>query len=528
MAIIAAACGGGPELPVAQPRSDTELVVGGTSDFVDDEPGTPDEGVETHTPTPPREVPAGAVLISPDSIRTPIDRRVFGTNLPAWAGPELLADPAFHQLAKESGTTLIRMPGGSWSNLYDWLACERRDADGCYWTWAARPSDFIGFLRDTGLEGMWTVSINETAQNAAAAVSFFNGEVDDETIIGVDRNGVDWGTVGQWAELRTQNGHPAPVGLDLWEVGNEVFGGKPSDGGAECAEFGWEEVWTCDGTEYIQGTDNHDGALAIRQAMLAVDPTIEVGMVGTGVPSNWSNFGNEVIEGSGAALDFYVVHFYGFDRAAEGQVTVERAVELWPTVIDAVREELATEIPIAVTEYNLVSNEVNDAEHTMTQTMNALFFADTLGQLIEAGIPIANQWNLANGRTSSGTDYGLVDIDDGETFPAFDALALWARTGDDLLDTFGDVDELVRVYPTRHADGRLTIMLLGLSSDAQEQTIVIDGAPDDDATWASVWSDNLTATAWAGTRLENPTVVDETITIEIPPWSISILEIPAP
>ena len=37
------------------------------------------------------------------------------------------------------GTSVLRMPGGSWSNAYDWLACETDT--GCEWHWAARPSD---------------------------------------------------------------------------------------------------------------------------------------------------------------------------------------------------------------------------------------------------------------------------------------------------------------------------------------------------------------------------------------------------
>ena len=88
--------------------------------------------------------------------------------MPAWVGPVKLADQAFQQRIANLGTTVVRMPGGSWSSSYDWLACENGDADGCSWTWAARPSDYLGFLADTGLDGMWTVNFNSTAQSAAA------------------------------------------------------------------------------------------------------------------------------------------------------------------------------------------------------------------------------------------------------------------------------------------------------------------------------------------------------------------------
>jgi hypothetical protein len=174
--------------------------------------------------------PAGVdadLVIRADLPARPIDRRVFGTNLPAWIGSERLADPAFQQAAVDAGVTVVRMPGGSWSNAYDWRACEDGPVDECFFDGVARPRDFIGFLDATGLEGMWTVSINETAQSAAAAVAFFNGEVDDTRPIGADRNGEDWGVVGQWALLRASRGFFEPVGIELWEVGNEVYGGKP-------------------------------------------------------------------------------------------------------------------------------------------------------------------------------------------------------------------------------------------------------------------------------------------------------------
>ena len=127
---------------------------------------------------------------------------------PLGSCPSWSTDEGFRELAVASGTTLLRLPGGSWSNHYDWLGCELGDPQRCDWTWAMRPSDFLGLLEATGLPAMWTVSINGTAEEAAAAVAFFNGDVDDDRPIGTDRNGRDWLTVGHWAQLRADHGHP--------------------------------------------------------------------------------------------------------------------------------------------------------------------------------------------------------------------------------------------------------------------------------------------------------------------------------
>jgi hypothetical protein len=63
------------------------------------------------------------ITIDVGRVAGPFDRRVLGTNVPAWVRPEKLADPTFQQLAVASGASVVRMPGGSWSSSYDWLAC---------------------------------------------------------------------------------------------------------------------------------------------------------------------------------------------------------------------------------------------------------------------------------------------------------------------------------------------------------------------------------------------------------------------
>jgi hypothetical protein len=475
------------------------------------------------------------VVIDAAAIGRPIDRRVLGTNVPAWLGRERLTDPAFQDRTIASGVTVLRMPGGSWSNAYDWAACEQRDADRCLWTWGARPTDFIEFMQATDLAGMWTVSINQTAQSAAAAVAFFNGSVDDRTVIGIDRDGVDWGTVGEWARLRADHGNADPVPILLWEVGNEVYGGKPGAGGDECADFGWEDVWTCDGAAYTTGDADHDGYLQIREAMISVDPAIEVGAVGVSQLDAWSGWGEEVVAEAGDDLDFYVVHEYGFGGSPDVDEAVGQPADSWPKIVDRLRREIAPTVPIAVTEYNLVSFEAGDDELSMTQSLNALFIADTIGQMIVSGVQIANQWNLANGTTSSGTDYGLVDADDYSPFPQYHAMAMWGSTGDTLLDVEiarerVDLAERVRVYPTRRADGSLAIVLLNLDDDPIEFDLALTGLE----TSGGAPSATLAVTSSPDPEgpeltIDDPVAVagidDGRATLVLPPWSMNLMEV---
>ena len=487
---------------------------------------------------------AGEIVIKTSAPSKPFDARLLGTNVPAWLGVERLGDADFQAKTVALGTTVVRMPGGSWSNGYDWLACENAE-DTCAFDNAARPTDFLEFLRDTGAAGMWTLSINGTAQEAAALVAFFNGDVDDATKIGVDRNGRDWKTVGTWAKLRTEHGNAKPFPITLWEVGNEVYGSKPSAGGDQCADFGWEDGWTCDGSEYVRGDGQHDGYLAVRSAMVAVDPDILVGAVGVDQQSAWSDWGNEVIREAGSRLDFYVVHHYGFSGEPRADEVLDVPQEAWPAImtdVDTAFQDVGggRSVPVAITEYNLVAFQDGDSKRLMTQARNALFIADSIGQMASNGVSMANQWNLANGRPANGTDYGLIDADTGVRSPQYYAMALWAGFGDELLELSAAAIEQsdVRTYVGRSADGTITVLAINFTDSSRKRSFRIEGlAGTSTAVVDAMTAATLDATdvAYNGSTepsldLQQPagtqlTVTNGSFEYEVPALSISRLRI---
>ena len=262
------------------------------------------------------------------------------------------------------------MPGGSWSNSYDWFACEVRDASGCFCR-RRRPSHRLHRLHagDGSLTGSWTVSINQhraaarlrPSRSSMATSTTRRSSVSTETVSTGGRS-----DSGQ-RPCRRRQSRAASASI-LWEVGNEVYGGKPEAGGDQCADFGWEDVWTCDGTEYVLGDETHDGYLADPGGDARRRPDDRGRCGRRRDPSSWSDWGDEVIAAAGDELDFYVVHEYGFDGSPDGE-------RPWPARHDvawhrssAVRASLGDSIPIAVTEYNLVSFEAGDTEQTMTQS----------------------------------------------------------------------------------------------------------------------------------------------------------------
>lgn len=450
----------------------------------------------TGSPTPTLP-PSTDITIDALSPGAPISPLVLGSNVPAWLNPGRLAYSRFRTRSTAAGLSIVRMPGGSWSNSYDWLACERRgqgiDANAvCYWPWAARPSDFIQYLRATGLKGMYTINMNGTSKEAAALVAFFNGDVADERVIGVDVRGRDWGKVGDWARLRAANGSPEPLRVEYWEIGNEIYGGR-AGGGKDCLPWGWEPTWTCDGTEYVNGvgsgSSRREGFLEFRNAMRAVDPAILVGAVGVPIQNDWSNWGNEVIAAAGQAMDFYVVHQYGyFDPPASHAEALAQPQQTWMQIMTGVRAAFdqyagGRRVPVAITEHNLFSVQERDTADWMSRAVNGLYLADNIGQMMLSGVAVANQWDIAHGEGSSNPGYGMWQADTYFAGPQYFAFPLWSRFGNVMLPVnsrFNAADTL-SVYGGRVTDSvgdgdTITLLAINKTGSPIAAGIQINGA----------------------------------------------------
>lgn len=410
----------------------------------------------------------------------------LGSNVAAWLG-DSLHDETLRARTRASGIQYLRIPGGSLSDDFGWLSCEMRQdqakAYPCYadWEeWAARPTDFINFIRATNIPHViFTVNINVTPQEAAAAVAFFNATPSDTTVIGTDANGFDWKTAGHWAQLRADHGNAEPLGIEDWELGNEDYGGDPALGGKDCVEWGWENSWTCDGTEYVNGAKGYAGYAAVRNAMRAVDPTIRVGAVGFEDPAGYNDWGNEVVAAAGSFMDFFVVHPYAYDNPPPNTPIGWNEILAHPRrEIPAIKQALdgafdahanGRAIPIAANEYNIPSVQENDAEQLMNRAGNAFFITEMIGQFIENGFTASNQWDLTNGCSgSTGTCYDLLQYDYGfRRAPQYYAFPLWARFGGTMLGVKNNADPYIQLSVYAGKIDAHTYSVLALNKTSQ-------------------------------------------------------------
>ncbi len=434
-------------------------------------------------PMPNPAQPTADITIDATAAGTAVNPRLLGTNLPSWLGSWRTENATFINRTTAAGVTMVRVPGGSWSNYYDWSNCEQNNV--CPWDWGVlKPTDFINFSQATGAELMYTVNHNGTSKEAAALVAFFNGSVNDNTVIGVDIRGKNWGTVAQWAQLRSAHGNPAPHPITYWEIGNEIYGGIS---GTDCSGWGWEEVWTCDGREYVNGIGSgatrHEGYLEFRSEMKRIDPSIQVGAVGVAPQDSWSNWGNEVIEEAGDVMDFYVIHQYAyFTPPGSYQDALAQPQTGWNWIradYDAALAQYANGrvIPVAFTEHNLFSVQDQDNGQWMTRAVNMLFMADSIGQMAKYQFDIANQWDLANGQAWNGTDYGLLNADSYARSPQYYVYPLWSRFGDTMLPVTSsyNASATLSVYAGRIDASTVSLLAINKTGGAITASIQVNG-----------------------------------------------------
>ncbi|MGC8627106.1 MAG: alpha-L-arabinofuranosidase C-terminal domain-containing protein [Acidimicrobiales bacterium] len=144
--------------------------------------------------------------------------------------------PGFVTALRRTGVTILRYPGGTTSDSFDWLRAigpqEHRGPNEPYGIQAAHisraccvldgpqhstvgPDEFGKLLDQLHAVGLVTVNFaTGTAQQAADFVAYMTAPLTRHP----SSNPLQ---PSYWAALRAKNGHPAPYNVPYWEVGNE-------------------------------------------------------------------------------------------------------------------------------------------------------------------------------------------------------------------------------------------------------------------------------------------------------------------
>ena len=305
-----------------------------------------------------------------------VDSRWFGANTAIWDGD--FDTFTTSSLIKEMGLTILRFPGGSASDDYHW---QSNKSGTNTWQWVTSFSKFAHIATNVGAQAIITVNYGSGTPAEAA------GWVRQANVIN-------------------------KFGFKYWEIGNENYG-----------------TWEND----TNALKNHAYTYATRakdyfQQMKAVDPTIKIGVVAapgensyqngysdhptvnprTGTTNyGWTPILLKTLKNLGVTPDFVVHHHYpqwtdaNNPTGSDSDDLLLQGTAVWREQVADLRQQITdyfgaggTNIELVVTENN---SDAGAQGRQSTSLVNGLYYADSLGQLMQTEFNAFVWWDLRNG-----------------------------------------------------------------------------------------------------------------------------------
>ncbi len=357
----------------------------------------------------PAEKPSVIVTLTGDTIGK-VSKYVFGNAIAAWCGAH--DNPTLVEGVELLAPTLIRFPGGSWSNGYFWngLPSDLPDSiyDGTTYNSTTHTATKIKFWGQTG-KGGW-----QTTRDQYYTLRT-NSDVDQGLITvnyGYARYGTSEEPVAKAAHLAADWVRYDAGRTKFWEIGNE-------NGGPW--EYGWmiDTAINQDGqpqiiTGELYGKHFKVFADSMRHAAGQIGATIYIGgqIVVNGetswnfVDRTWNDgFFREV----GDSADFYVIHNY-FNNSNNVKSILNGAQTSLKQNMDFIKQDIinkeAYSKPVALTEYNMSPGN-DEAAVSYVNGMQAVIL---ICELTSNNFGMAARWLLISGEATmfyggSDTDY---------------------------------------------------------------------------------------------------------------------------
>lgn len=319
----------------------------------------------------------------------------LGLNTAAWDGQYTGSGvTTLNGFLTQAHIGLLRYPGGSWADEYDWS--QNTDSYGCLNPGsgnACPESDAISF--DTFAQ--------DAAQAAAA------------TFVTVNYGSGTPALAAAW--VRHARATPGEA-VALWEVGNESYG---------C----WEvNNWLAGYPAYVAGykpnssvcpdtqtmaSSYADNALPFLLAMKEADPNAKLGVpwafepdqaTGAGV-TNASQWNDTVLGQDGAYVDFVDAHWYPFSAVSGlSDTQIVASIAGIPAAMQSIRATLLQhhlKSAVVVGETNISNQETT----LVFQPVAALFAAGNALEWLSQGALSVDWWDMNNYGSPQSGDYGM-------------------------------------------------------------------------------------------------------------------------
>jgi len=403
--------------------------------------------------------PTVNVTLTADTI-TQISKYIFGNALAVWMG-NVTDDPTFVDNTKTLAPTLIRFPGGSWSDIF---------------FWNGRPTDIPDSLYD-GITGKKTkfYAISGKGDWSTTLDNYYTlrQQVGTQGLITINyayaRYGTSANPVATAAHLAADWVRYDKGRTRFWEIGNESAG--PWEAGfmidTKTNKDGQPSIIT--GQIYAQ----HFNVIAdsMRQAAAQVGAKIFIGgqIMHFDGSTSWNpvdaTWNADFFRIAANSADYYVMHNY-FGSAA----TVDHLLSVAQTEpkknIDFIRQDIADKKaaskPIALTEYNMHW----DFKEMGTSVINGMQAVILFNELIKNKFGLSARWLLATGETGmfyQGGDNSLLWQPRPEFYYAYFQQLF---TGDHMISANSTHPDVL-TYSTRFSTGETGFVIVNRSKLAK-------------------------------------------------------------
>jgi hypothetical protein len=485
--------------------------------------------------------PTVTITLSPDTLGE-ISKYVFGNAIAVWCG-DVTDEATFVKNTQLLNPSLIRFPGGSWSNIFFWDGAPSDVPDSAYDSsgervkfyaisgkndWPTTTDNYYKLRQKTGSQGLITINY------------------------GYARYGLSDDPVAQAAHLAAQWVRYDNGRTKFWEIGNENAGP-------------WEAGWKIDTsankdgqpeiiTGQLYGQHFRVFADSMRAAATEVGATIYIGaqVLHFDASTSWNSVDHTWNEGVltevGDAADFYVMHnYFGKDAVAENLLSIA-ATELEEN-ISYIQKDIAkynaSPKPVALTEYNMEGNKAGSA--SVKSVVNGMQATILFNELIKNNFGLGARWLLANGEDGMfylGNNNSLRWQPRPDFYYAYYTQKF---TGDHAITATSN-NENILAYASKFASGETGVVIVNKGNTAQVINIYpgiigvgnqyynysLTGGTDngDFSLYVSVNGVGPSGTQW-GPRETLETIpanaypVDEAIKLDVPAKSVQFIMIEA-
>jgi len=368
---------------------------------VSEETPTPTLPTATATPAPtstPALASPGELTVDVAVTNGEINPMVYGANYGPWSGVPASSLEDF----KQSGLNFLRFPGGNWGDD-DFIRSNH--------------VDMLILFRDM-IEGEIVATVNLREGTPEQAV---------ETMKLMEEKGV---AVKYWSIGNEPNLFASKLNFEHWDT-----------------EF-YNQQWR----EFAEAMKAHDPDIRLVGPDLSQYTAIESQNPKDIQGRDWMR---EFLRANSDLVDNVSFHRYPFGGSPtieEVRATSPEWDETLPYLRELILEETGRDIPMSVLEVNSNWSHASGNEATPDSFFNAIWWADSLGRIINQDVEMVAFFTLAhNDGTTLLTRNGPA--------PTYYVYQLFKQYGDERLYTDSGLDE-VSIFGAQQDDGTVTLMVV--------------------------------------------------------------------